>query len=160
MRNIECKLLHPEYGQAVPIPHYATEGSAAIDLPAMIDASITIPPGSVRLIKTGLAVNTMDSDLAMILLPRSGLGHENGIVLGNLIGLIDSDYQGEVMVSVWNRSSEPFVISPGDRIAQAAFVPVVRVNLMPVESFTTNTRRADGGFGSTGMKAHIQHHPV
>src|SRR5574343_1731747 len=91
MRNIECKLLHPEYGQTVPIPHYATDGSAAIDLPAMIDVSITIPPGSVRLIKTGLAVNTMDSNLAMILLPRSGLGHKNGIVLGNLIGLIDRD---------------------------------------------------------------------
>ena len=131
------------------LPAYATAGSAGLDLRACIDAPLVLEPGKTELVPTGLAIHLEDPGLAAVLLPRSGLGHKHGIVLGNLVGLIDSDYQGQVMVSMWNRGDRAFTINPGDRIAQMVVVPVVQVELEVVESFDASARGA-GGFGSTG----------
>ena len=131
------------------MPAYATGGSAGLDLRACIDAPLTLRPGDSSLVPTGLAIHLGDPGLAAIIIPRSGLGHKHGIVLGNLVGLIDSDYQGQLMVSCWNRGREPFVVNPLERIAQLVVVPVVQVELNVVESFEESTRGA-GGFGSTG----------
>jgi dUTP pyrophosphatase len=131
------------------LPQHATAGSAGMDLRACIEDPLLLPPGAAELIPTGISIYIADSDLAAVLLPRSGLGHKNGIVLGNLVGLIDSDYQGPLMVSVWNRGAVPFTVNPGDRIAQMVFVPVVQVSFEVVEDFS-NTARGAGGFGSSG----------
>ena len=131
------------------LPAYATPGSAGMDLRACLDAPLTLAPGQVELVATGIAIHIADPGLAAVILPRSGLGHKHGIVLGNLVGLIDSDYQGEIMVSVWNRGGEAFTIQPMDRIAQLVVVPVLQVGLNIVEDFTASERGA-GGFGSTG----------
>lgn len=131
------------------LPAYATPGSAGMDLRACIDASLTLAPGRTELVPTGVAIHIGDSSLAALIVPRSGLGHKHGIVLGNLVGLIDSDYQGPLMVSVWNRGTQPFTINPGDRIAQMVIVPVVQVAFEVVEDFSS-TARGSGGFGSSG----------
>jgi dUTP pyrophosphatase len=146
---LQVKVLDPRVGQEVPLPHYATPGSAGLDLRACLDAPLTIAPGETHLIPTGIAIHLDDPQLAAVLLPRSGLGHKHGIVLGNLVGLIDSDYQGQVMVSCWNRGSAAFTIAPGERIAQMVIVPVVQVKFEVVEQFTESHRGA-GGFGSSG----------
>ena len=147
MAPIDLKILDARIADSLPA--YATPGSAGLDLRACIDAAVTIEPGQTQLIPTGLAIHIADPGLAAMLLPRSGLGHKHGIVLGNLVGLIDSDYQGPLMVSVWNRSGAPFTINPGDRIAQVVFVPVVQVGFEVVEDFMESARGA-GGFGSSG----------
>jgi len=149
MHNIQIKLLSPKLGKEIPLPYYATEGSAGLDLRACIDAPLDIVPGSTHLIPTGFAIYLGNPDLAGVILPRSGLGHKQGIVLGNLVGLIDSDYQGELMISCWNRSQESFVLSVGERIAQLVIVPIVQARFYPVESFDYSAR-GNGGFGSTG----------
>jgi dUTP pyrophosphatase len=131
------------------LPSYATAGAAGMDLRACIDAPLTIAPGDTHLVATGVAIHIGDPGLAAVLLPRSGLGHKHGIVLGNLVGLIDSDYQGPLMVSCWNRGKEPFTLNPMDRLAQIVFVPVVQVSFREVETFDTS-ERGQGGFGSTG----------
>ena len=146
---LQVKVLDPRVGQEFPLPHYATPGSAGLDLRACLDAPLTIAPGETHLIPTGIAIHLDDPQLAAVLLPRSGLGHKHGIVLGNLVGLIDSDYQGQVMVSCWNRGSAAFTIAPGERIAQMVIVPVVQVKFEVVEQFTESHRGA-GGFGSSG----------
>jgi dUTP pyrophosphatase len=146
---LQVKVLDPRVGQEFPLPHYATPGSAGLDLRACLDAPLTIVPGETHLIPTGIAIHLDDPRLAAVLLPRSGLGHKHGIVLGNLVGLIDSDYQGQVMVSCWNRGSAAFTIAPGERIAQMVIVPVVQVKFEVVEQFTESHRGA-GGFGSSG----------
>ena len=146
---LQVKVLDPRVGQEFPLPHYATPGSAGLDLRACLDAPLTIAPGETHLIPTGIAIHLDDAQLAAVLLPRSGLGHKHGIVLGNLVGLIDSDYQGQVMVSCWNRGSAAFTIAPGERIAQMVIVPVVQVKFEVVEQFTESHRGA-GGFGSSG----------
>lgn len=149
MTTIDIKVLDQRLEKMMP--RYATAGSAGLDLRACIDLPIELDPGESRLISTGLAINIGDPGLAAMILPRSGLGHKHGIVLGNLVGLIDSDYQGPLMVSCWNRSSEPFTINPMDRIAQLVIVPVVQAQFRRVDEFTT-TERGAGGFGSTGSK--------
>jgi dUTP pyrophosphatase len=149
MRSLKIRVLDPRLGRDFPLPAYATEGSAGLDLRALVDQALTLAPGHAELVPTGLAIHLDDPGLAAVLLPRSGLGHKHGIVLGNLVGLIDSDYQGQVMVSVWNRAGAPFTIQPGDRIAQLVVVPVVQVQLEVVESFDETSRGA-GGFGSSG----------
>jgi dUTP pyrophosphatase len=131
------------------LPAYATAGSAGMDLRACIDARITLKPGQAELVPTGVAIHIGDPGLAALILPRSGLGHKHGIVLGNLVGLIDSDYQGSLMVSCWNRGTEPFTLNPMDRVAQIVFVPIVQVQFREMESFDSSTR-GEGGFGSTG----------
>ena len=131
------------------LPGYATPGAAGLDLRACVDAPLLIEPGATHLIKTGLAIHIADAGYAAMILPRSGLGHKHGIVLGNLVGLIDSDYQGELMVSTWNRGREPFTLNPLERLAQLVIVPVVQAQFNVVEEFTTS-ERASGGFGSTG----------
>jgi dUTP pyrophosphatase len=141
--------LDSRIGREFPLPQYSTGGSAGMDLRACIDAPLALPPGGAELIPTGISIYIADPELAAVLLPRSGLGHKNGIVLGNLVGLIDSDYQGPLMVSVWNRGGAPFTINPGDRIAQMVFVPVVQVGFEVVEDFLSTSRGA-GGFGSSG----------
>lgn len=146
MTSIELKVLDPR----ASVPAYATDGSAGLDLRALLDAALELQPGQTQLIKTGLAVHIADPGLAAVILPRSGLGHKHGIVLGNLVGLIDSDYQGELMVSCWNRGQTPFTIEPGERIAQLVFVPVVRAALSVVDEFGQGSARGVGGFGSTG----------
>jgi len=146
---LQVKVLDPRVGTDFPLPHYATPGSAGLDLRACLDAPLTIAPGETHLIPTGIAIHLDDPQLAAVLLPRSGLGHKHGIVLGNLVGLIDSDYQGQVMVSCWNRGSAAFTIAPGERIAQMVIVPVVQVRFEVVEQFTESQRGA-GGFGSSG----------
>lgn len=148
-RKVEVRLLDPRLGREFPLPGYATEGSAGLDLRACIDAPTEILPGQAQLIPTGIAIHIADRTLAAVLLPRSGLGHRHGIVLGNLVGLIDSDYQGQVMVSCWNRGTRHFVIQVGERIAQMVFVPIVQVQLQVVESFAPSPR-GDGGFGHSG----------
>jgi dUTP pyrophosphatase len=148
-RTIKLRVLDPRIGREFPLPQHATAGSAGMDLRACIEAPLALLPGAVELIPTGVSIYIGDPDLAAVLLPRSGLGHKNGIVLGNLVGLIDSDYQGPLMVSVWNRGAAAFTISPGDRIAQMVFVPVVQVGFEVVEDFSTTARGA-GGFGSSG----------
>ena len=149
MQKIQLKLIDPRLGKEIPLPEYATAGAAGLDLRACLTETLTIHPGETHLIPTGLAIYIEDEGLAAVLLPRSGLGHKHGIVLGNLVGLIDSDYQGQVFVSCWNRSQESFVLDVGDRLAQMVFVPVVRVEFEKVESFE-ESKRADGGFGHTG----------
>lgn len=149
MRSIELKILDPRIGDAIPLPHYATDGSAGLDMRACIDAAITVQPGETILIPTGLAIYIGDPTLAAVLLPRSGLGHKHGLVLGNLTGLIDSDYQGQVFISCWNRGSKSYEIQPGDRIAQMVFVPVEQVEFSVVEEFDDSARGA-GGFGHSG----------
>ena len=149
MREIPCKILDPSIGTTWPLPAHATDGSAGLDLRACLDAPLVLKPGETALIKTGLAIHIGDTGLAAMIYPRSGLGHKHGIVLGNLTGLIDSDYQGELMVSTWNRGGAEFTIQPGERIAQLVFVPVVQARLMPVETFEVSKRGA-GGFGHSG----------
>jgi dUTP pyrophosphatase len=151
MQKIQLKILDHRLGNEFPLPHYATDGAAGLDMRACIDAAVEISPGETRLIPTGLAIHIQQSGLAAMLLPRSGLGHKHGIVLGNLVGLIDSDYQGQVFVSCWNRGSEIFTIQPGERIAQMVIVPVVHAEFELVEDFETSVRGA-GGFGHTGRQ--------
>src|SRR5512145_564438 len=146
---LQVKVLDPRVGTEFPLPHYATPGSAGLDLRACLDAPLTIAPGQTEMVPTGIAIHLDDTGLAAVLLPRSGLGHKHGIVLGNLVGLIDSDYQGQVMVSCWNRGNAPFTIAPGERIAQMVIVPVVQVRFEVVEQFSESHRGA-GGFGSSG----------
>ncbi|MGM8932761.1 dUTP diphosphatase [Salinicola halophyticus] len=134
-----------------PLPHYATVGSAGMDLRALLDEALTLTPGDSALVRTGLAIHIGDPGLAGVVLPRSGLGHKHGIVLGNLVGLIDSDYQGELMISVWNRGRETFMLEPGERLAQYVLVPVVQAELEIVEEFVA-TDRAGGGFGHSGRQ--------
>ena len=148
-RRLEVRILDPRIGQSLPLPAYATEGSAGLDLRACIDAALVLTPGATQLIPTGLAIHIADPGLAVVVLPRSGLGHKHGIVLGNLVGLIDSDYQGQLFVSCWNRGQTAFTIEPGERIAQLVIVPVVQVEFDVVDAFTTSERGA-GGFGSSG----------
>ena len=147
--TVKLRILDPRIGKEFPLPTHATAGSAGMDLRACIDAPLELAPGATSLIATGVSIYIEDPTLAAMLLPRSGLGHKNGIVLGNLVGLIDSDYQGPLMVSVWNRGSAAFTISPGDRIAQMVLVPVVQVEFDVVEDFSA-TKRGGGGFGSSG----------
>ena len=146
---LQVKVLDPRVGREFPLPHYATPGSAGLDLRACLDAPLTLAPGETQLIPTGIAIHLDDPRLAAVLLPRSGLGHKHGIVLGNLVGLIDSDYQGQVMVSCWNRGQAAFTIAPGERIAQMVVVPVVQVRFEVVQEFTASDRGASG-FGSSG----------
>ena len=149
MRSIELKILDPRVGDSIPLPQYATEGSAGLDMRACIDEPLAIAPGETELIPTGLAIHVRDPGLAAVLLPRSGLGHKHGLVLGNLTGLIDSDYQGQVFISCWNRSSQSYEISPGERIAQMVFVCVEQVQFKVVDEFE-DSDRGDGGFGHSG----------
>ncbi len=149
MRSIELKILDPRIGDSIPLPHYATDGSAGMDMRACIDAPLTVTPGETVLVPTGLAIHVADPGLAAVLLPRSGLGHKHGLVLGNLTGLIDSDYQGQVFISCWNRSQTSYEVQPAERIAQMVFVPVEQVNLKVVEEFDASDRGA-GGFGHSG----------
>ncbi|WP_434110355.1 dUTP diphosphatase [Methylocaldum sp. GT1TLB] len=149
MRKIQLKILDKRLGGEIPLPHYATSGAAGLDLRACLDEPLRLEPGESKLIPTGLAIHIEDPGLAAVLLPRSGLGHKHGIVLGNLVGLIDSDYQGQVFVSCWNRGTESFEIQIGDRVAQMVFVPVVQVEFERVDDFETS-RRGAGGFGHTG----------
>ena len=150
MKKIQIKLIDKRLGNEFPIPDYATKGSAGLDLCACIDESLTINPNSTVLISAGFAVYIADKSFAAMLLPRSGLGHKHGIVLGNLTGLIDSDYQGEIFISCWNRGDTPFTIQPGDRIAQMIIVPVEQPHFEFVDSFD-ETIRGVGGFGHTGV---------
>lgn len=145
--QVDVKILDPRFKEKMPA--YATTGSAGLDLRAMLEAPLTLNPGETKLIKTGLAIHLADPNYAALILPRSGLGHKHGIVLGNLVGLIDSDYQGELMVSTWNRGQEAFTIEPFERIAQLVIVPVVQMQMNIVEDFEASDRGA-GGFGSTG----------
>ncbi len=149
MHPIQLKILDPRLGKEIPLPEYATGGSAGLDLRACIDESLTIAPGETHLIPTGMAIHIDTPDLAAMLLPRSGLGHKHGIVLGNLVGLIDSDYQGQLFVSCWNRGDSPFSIDIGERIAQMVIVPVVQAKFDIVDEFESSPRGA-GGFGHTG----------
>lgn len=151
MRNIQFKVLDPRLGDSIELPEYATHGSAGLDLRACLDESLTIAPGETHLIPTGMAIHIGDPGLAAVILPRSGLGHKHGIVLGNLVGLIDSDYQGQIYVSCWNRGDTTFTIEVGDRIAQLVFVPVEQVRFEQVDDFDAS-HRGDGGFGHTGKQ--------
>ena len=146
---LQVRILDARLGTEFPLPAYATEGSAGLDLRACVEAPLQLAPGKAELDPTGLAIHLSDPGLAALILPRSGLGHRHGIVLGNLVGLIDSDYQGQLMVSCWNRAAEPFTIRPGERIAQLVVVPVVQVQLDVVKEFTASARGA-GGFGHSG----------
>jgi len=148
-KPIQLKILNPRLGTEFPLPTYATGGSAGLDLRALLETPLVLEPGQTTLIKTGMAIYIADPNLAAVILPRSGLGHKNGIVLGNLVGLIDSDYQGELMVSCWNRGQAAFTINPGERIAQLVLVPVVQAEFEVVSEFHASERGA-GGFGSTG----------
>lgn len=147
--KIQLKILDKRIGQAFPLPNYSTQGSAGLDLRACLNSPLILNPGDTELIPTGIAVYLQDPGLAAMILPRSGLGHKHGIVLGNLIGLIDSDYQGQLLVSCWNRGKDHFTIQPGERIAQMVIVPVVQVNFDVVKDFTSTVRGTDG-FGSSG----------
>lgn len=149
MKKIDLKILDSRIGKQFPLPAYATEGSAGLDLRACLDDALTVEPGQTHLVPTGLAIHIGDPSLAATILPRSGLGHKHGIVLGNLVGLIDSDYQGQLMVSVWNRGQDAFTIEPGDRIAQLMFVPVIQAEFNLVEDFNESDR-GEGGFGHSG----------
>lgn len=151
MQKIQVKILDSRLGDQYPLPDYATEGAAGMDLRACLDEHLRIEAGEVQLVPTGMAMHIDDPELAAVLLPRSGLGHKQGIVLGNLVGLIDSDYQGQLMVSIWNRSKRTVVIEPGDRIAQMIFVPVRRVLFDIVDDFQESVR-STGGFGHTGRR--------
>ncbi len=151
MQKIQLKILDPRLGSEFPLPHYATAGAAGMDMRACVDAPLEIAPGETHLIPTGLAIHIEEEGLAAMLLPRSGLGHKHGIVLGNLVGLIDSDYQGQVFVSCWNRGNASFTVEPGERIAQMVIVPVVHADFEIVDDFAVSDRGA-GGFGHTGRK--------
>ena len=151
MQKIQLKILDPRLGNEFPLPHYATDGSAGMDMRACLDEPLQLAPADTRLIPTGLAIHVADTGLAAVLLPRSGLGHKHGVVLGNLVGLIDSDYQGQVFVSCWNRGKKTFLVEPGERIAQMVIVPVVRAEFEIVEDFDASERGA-GGFGHTGRQ--------
>ncbi|HWG76437.1 MAG TPA: dUTP diphosphatase [Steroidobacteraceae bacterium] len=148
-RTLRVRILDPRLGREFPLPQYATAGSAGMDLRACIDAPLQLLPGAAELIATGMAIHLDDPTLAAVVLPRSGLGHRHGVVLGNLVGLIDSDYQGALMVSCWNRGSSPYEVQPGERIAQLVIVPVVQMQLQIVEEFSQSARGA-GGFGHSG----------
>ena len=149
MSRVSLKILDPRIGESIPLPEYATDGSAGMDLRACLEEALEIRPGETHLIPTGLAIHIGDPQLAAVILPRSGLGHKHGIVLGNLVGLIDSDYQGQLFVSCWNRGNESFNIEVGERIAQLVFVPVIQAQFEIVTDFDTS-KRAEGGFGHTG----------
>jgi len=149
--SVQLRTLDPRLGREIPLPEYATDGSAGLDLRACIDRPTAIEPGKTALVATGLAIHIADPGYAAMILPRSGLGHRHGIVLGNLVGLVDSDYQGEVLISCWNRGHEPYVVEPGERIAQLVVVPVARARFELVEEFT-ETGRGAGGFGHTGRR--------
>ncbi len=151
MKKIQLKILDERIGKDIPLPAHATEGSAGMDLRACIDETITLNPGDTELIPTGIAIHIADPGLAATILPRSGLGHKHGIVLGNLVGLIDSDYQGQLFVSCWNRGDKSFTIEVADRIAQLVFVPVVQADFDVVDEFTASDR-GEGGFGHSGSK--------
>jgi len=151
VHRLKVKLLDPRIGESIPLPAYATDGSAGLDLRACLDEPLLLEPGQAHLVPTGLAIHLDDPGLAAVLLPRSGLGHKHGVVLGNLVGLIDSDYQGQVMVSAWNRGAHPYTIQPGERIAQMVIVPVVQAALEIVDDFAESERGA-GGFGSSGRE--------
>ncbi len=150
MESIDLKILDTGFAADFGVPQYTTAGSAGLDLRACLESSLTIAPGKTELIPTGLAIHISNPSLAAMILPRSGLGHKHGIVLGNLVGLIDSDYQGQLFVSCWNRSTEMYTLKRGDRLAQLIFVPVVQVAFNQVQSFT-DTQRGEGGFGHTGV---------
>lgn len=150
MKDLKVRILDPRLGRDWPLPEYATEGSAGMDLRACLDQTLTLEPGETALLPSGMAIHLHDPGLAAVLLPRSGLGHKQGLVLGNLVGLIDSDYQGEVKISCWNRGREPIRIEPGQRICQLVVVPVVQVRLDIVDDFEAS-QRADGGIGHTGV---------
>jgi dUTP pyrophosphatase len=149
IHDIQLKILDKRLGETVPLPEYATPGSAGLDLRACIDEPLTIHPGETVLVNTGIAIHIDNPMLAATILPRSGLGHKHGIVLGNLVGLIDSDYQGPLMISCWNRSDKPYTIAPGERIAQLVIVPVMKARFNVVEEFHAS-QRGEGGFGSSG----------
>ncbi len=149
MKKVELKILDSRIGGEYPLPHYATDGSAGMDMRACIDEPLELNPGQTELIPSGIAIHMEDREMAATLLPRSGLGHKHGVVLGNLVGLIDSDYQGQVFVSCWNRGDTTFTIEPGERIAQMVFVPVIQAEFEVVDEFDTSERGA-GGFGHTG----------
>jgi dUTP pyrophosphatase len=151
MNELQLKILSPLIGDSIPMPTYSTKGSAGLDLRACMDMSLTLCPGETELINTGLSIYIENPEYAALILPRSGLGHKHGIVLGNLVGLIDSDYQGELMISCWNRGDSEFTISPGDRIAQLIIVPVIQTDFRIVKEFTETDRGTDG-FGSTGKQ--------
>lgn len=148
-KKLQLKILDPRIGNDIPLPEYATDGSAGLDLRACLDMPLRLAPGDTELIPTGMAIYIEDPGLAAVILPRSGLGHKHGIVLGNLVGLIDSDYQGQLFVSCWNRGRDEFTIQPGERIAQLVLVPVVQARFDIVREFTASSRGA-GGFGSSG----------
>ncbi len=149
LKAIQLKILDPRIGDTIPLPTYATGGSAGLDLRVCIDETMQIGPQETVLLPTGLSIYIADPNLAAVILPRSGLGHKHGIVLGNLVGLIDSDYQGELKISCWNRGQEHFTVNPGERIAQLVFVPVVQASFEIVDSFSESSR-GEGGFGSSG----------
>ncbi|MFC6671197.1 dUTP diphosphatase [Marinobacterium aestuariivivens] len=149
MKKLQVKILDGRIGRDFPLPAYATEGSAGMDLRACLDQPLVLEPGQTELIPTGLAIHIEDPALCAMILPRSGLGHKHGIVLGNLVGLIDSDYQGQLFVSCWNRGHSTFTVEPGERIAQLVLVPVVQADFEVVDEFSSSDR-ADGGFGSSG----------
>lgn len=150
-QTIQLKILDNRIGNEFPLPAYATKGSAGLDLRVCIDMPIQLTPGETVLLPTGISIYIEDPNLAAVILPRSGLGHKNGIVLGNLVGLIDSDYQGELKISCWNRSGDHFTVNPGERIAQLVFVPVIQADFAIVDSFDS-TSRGEGGFGSSGRE--------
>jgi len=151
MQKIQLKILDPRLGKDIPLPEYATDGSAGMDLRAALDETTEIKPGETLLIPTGMAIYVEDPNMAAVILPRSGLGHKHGIVLGNLVGLIDSDYQGQLFVSCWNRGNKSFTIEIGDRIAQLVIVPVIQADFEVVDDFV-KTHRGSGGFGHSGHK--------
>ena len=150
MRKIQLKILDKRLGDTIPMPEYATAGSAGLDLRACLDEAIVLKPGETQLIPTGMAIYIEEENLAAVILPRSGLGHKHGIVLGNLVGLIDSDYQGQLFVSCWNRGADEFTVNVGERIAQLVFVPVEQVDFERVDEFAQSDR-GSGGFGHTGQ---------
>ena len=149
--QIQVKILDERIGSDFPLPEYATSGSAGLDLRACVEDQLTIAPGETQLVATGISIYIADPSLCATILPRSGLGHKHGLVLGNLVGLIDSDYQGPLMVSVWNRSDKAYTIEAGERIAQLVFLPVVQASFSVVESYQ-ETQRGEGGFGSSGQQ--------
>ncbi len=150
-KRFQVKILDKRLGNDIPMPHYGTDGSAGLDLRACLEDTLVLNPGETKLIPTGMSIYIEDTGLAAMILPRSGLGHKHGIVLGNLVGLIDSDYQGELMVSCWNRGDKPFTMEIGERIAQLIIVPVVQAEFDLVDEFKAS-ERGEGGFGSTGTK--------
>lgn len=151
LQPLQVKLLDPRFGDSWPLPTYATEASAGLDLRAALETELTLAPGDTALIPSGIAIHIADPNLAAVVLPRSGLGHRHGIVLGNGTGLIDADYQGPLLISVWNRGRESFTLQPGDRIAQLVVLPIARVGLQVVDTFT-DSARGTGGFGHTGVR--------